>query len=46
MTLDMLKELVERQSTDAGLWCDPKSATERYLQMHLGMLHKAIKELE
>jgi hypothetical protein len=46
VTIDDLKSLVERQATDAGLWCDPKSATERYLQMHLRMLHRAIEELE
>lgn len=46
MTIDDLKELVQRQAEDPGLWVNSQRAPEAYLQHALRLLHRAIEEIE
>ena len=38
-----LKQLVDEQANDEGLWCQTKYASEAYLQTALRQLHAAIE---
>ena len=38
-----LKQLVDEQANDEGLWCETKYASEAYLQLALRQLHAAIE---
>lgn len=42
--LSTLKELVEEQANDAGLWFDAETAPEAYVQRELRRLHSAVED--
>jgi hypothetical protein len=42
--MDKIKELVEEQAEDEGLWFYAETAPEAYLQHELGRLHELIEE--
>ena len=46
MNISELKELVNNQAEDEGLWFIAKTATESYLQQALRDLHYAIESLD
>lgn len=44
--IEALRELVERQANDEGLWFRAKFASEQYLQSALRELHAAVEATE
>jgi hypothetical protein len=44
MNKEALKQLIEEQANDAGLWFYTESSAEAYLQQELRRLHAAVEE--
>lgn len=40
---DVVKQLVEKQAEDNGIWFDAETITEAYLQQQIRLLHAAIE---
>lgn len=41
--LEKLKQIVDRQAEDAGLWFDAPSSATAYIQQELRRLHQAVE---
>ena len=43
MECPCIRQVVDEQAEDAGLWCEPANIVEAYLQQELRRLHRAIE---
>ncbi len=43
--MDKIRELVNKQAEDEGLWFIAETASEAYLQQHLRRLHSLIESI-
>ena len=41
--VDDIREVVDQQANDEGLWCEAETAPEAYLQQELRRLHRVIE---